>query len=184
MFSPKSRDFSSTLGLFSAFSCHYAKINRLFSPSSPHCPPCRRIGIYRAVVPHPSLPCVKGGAPQGWCSAQRIKNHYDCRWQSYLFYRRDCRGKRFVFALPSGKFVTFYRTIPQSASLTAPFAQGGLWRVRRFEQLAKLKFEPLSMSFRATLSEVEGESRNLRISSAYSVKLLRRSLDSAPLHSG
>ena len=45
------------------------------------------------------------------------------------------------FAYISGKFVTFYRTIPQSASLTAPFAQGGLWRVRRFEQLYKLKFE-------------------------------------------
>ena len=40
--------------------------------------------------------------------------------------------------------------LPLPGKMTAPFAQGGLWRVRQFEQLGKLKFEPLSMSFRAT----------------------------------
>ena len=25
-------------------------------------------------------------SPGGWCSAQRIKNLYDCQWQSYLYY--------------------------------------------------------------------------------------------------
>ena len=25
-------------------------------------------------------------SPGGWCSAQRIRNLYDCRWQSYLYY--------------------------------------------------------------------------------------------------
>ena len=25
-------------------------------------------------------------SPGGWCSAQRIQNLYDCRWQSYLYY--------------------------------------------------------------------------------------------------
>ena len=28
----------------------------------------------------------KKPSPGGWCSAQRIRNLYDCRWQSYLYY--------------------------------------------------------------------------------------------------
>ena len=28
----------------------------------------------------------KKPSPGGWCSAQRIQNLYDCRWQSYLYY--------------------------------------------------------------------------------------------------
>ena len=90
--------------------------------------PVDKLGFYEQLAPHPSLPCVKGGAPQG---------------------RRDCRSTKWEFAYISGKSVTFFRTIPQSASLTAPFTQGGLWRVRRFKQLAKLNFELLRMSFRA-----------------------------------
>ena len=82
--------------------------------------PVNKLGFMELLAPHPSLPCVKGGGTK-------------CR--------RDCRSTKCEFAYISGKSVTFYRTIPQSASLTAPFTQGGLWQVRQFEHLAKLKFE-------------------------------------------
>ena len=43
--------------------------------------------------------------PWGWCSAQRIQNLYDCRWQSYLYYGGpaqagpdEVEGHRFVTA--------------------------------------------------------------------------------------
>ena len=32
------------------------------------------------------LDALRKGSPGGWCSAQRIKNLYDCRWQSYRYY--------------------------------------------------------------------------------------------------
>ena len=44
-------------------------------------------------------------SPGGWCSAQRIQNLYDCRWQSYLYYGGpaqagpdEVEGHRFVTA--------------------------------------------------------------------------------------
>ena len=44
-------------------------------------------------------------SPGGWCSAQRIQNLYDCRWQSYLYYGGPAQagpdkveGHRFVTA--------------------------------------------------------------------------------------
>ena len=39
----------------------------------------------------------------GWCSAQRIPNSNDCRWQSYLnvwLRRRECASQRFPVAVP------------------------------------------------------------------------------------
>ena len=31
-------------------------------------------------------PAKRKPSPGGWCSAQRIQNLYDCRWQSYRYY--------------------------------------------------------------------------------------------------
>ena len=50
-----------------------------------HAPPARQQGLHRI-----NRCCDRRDrekpSPGGWCSAQRIQNLYDCRWQSYLYY--------------------------------------------------------------------------------------------------
>ena len=85
--------------------------------------------------------------PEMWCSAQRIKNLHDCRGQSYhnswvggigqqavvLNRPMRIRTRLIVSVCTSSPWLFNRRTtccpIPQSASLTAPFTQGSLWRI-------------------------------------------------------
>ena len=99
-----------------------------------------KLEFVELLAPHPSPPCAKGGAPKGWCSAQRIKIL--------------CLPGASIPMLPEGLsqykvgIRIYFRQIrnilphnPPASFADSPLYTRGLWRVRRFEHLVKLKFE-------------------------------------------